>query len=175
MQGMEGFYFQDSVFVRSHSLMIADRDEVWCTNITDNFLDNTSVVPNSVITTMYDQYPTIVSNSAANYEEITVNAQFFPLNEDMCSVDLQDDKQRIAYNRRAKLFLRNGKPKILKSIDGSVYLVYIHRPPSDTATDNYQNRKLSFGAVEIGNINSEEDLWEAGLISESVTEEWWNR
>lgn len=175
IQGMEGFYFQDSVSVRSHSLMIADRDEVWCTNITDNFLDNTSVVPNSLITTMYDRYPTVVSNSAANYEEITVNAQFFPTDGDSCSIDLYDDKKCITYNQKAKLFLRNGKPKILKSMDGSVYLVYIHQPPSDTAADNYQNRKLSFGAVEIGDIHSEEDLWEAGLISETVTEAWWNR
>lgn len=175
INGMEGFYFKDDVTVRSHCLFIADRGEVWCTNITDNYLDNTSVVPNSVVTTMYDRYPTIVSNSAANYEEITVNAQFFPTGEDECSVEIYDDKNRIEYTKKAKLFLRNGKPKILKSEDGNAYLVYIHQPPSDTASDTYQNRKLSFGAVEIGDINSEEDLWEAGLISETVTEEWWNQ
>lgn len=175
INGVEGFYYQDYVDIKTQCLMIADKSEVWCTNITDNYFDNTSVVPNSVITTMYDRYPTIVSNSESNYEEITVNAQFFPTDEDGCTIDLDDDKKRIEYNKRAKLFLRNKKVKILKSMDGNVYLVYIHQPPSDTATDNYQNRKLSFGAVEVGDINNEEDLWEAGLISESVTEEWWNR
>lgn len=175
INGVEGFYYQDHVDIKTQCLMIADKSEVWCTNITDNYFDNTSVVPNSVITTMYDRYPTIISNSEANYEEITVNAQFFPTDEDGCTIDLDDDKKRIEYNKRAKLFLRNKKVKILKSMDGNVYLVYIHQPPSDTATDNYQNRKLSFGAVEVGDINNEEDLWEAGLISESVTEEWWNR
>lgn len=175
INGVEGFYYQDNVDIQTQCLMIADKEEVWCTNITDNYFDNTSVVPNSVITTMYDQYPTIVSNSAANYEEITVNAQFFPTDEDGCTIDLEDDKKRIQYNKCAKMFLRNKRVKILKSMDGNVYLVYIHQPPSDTATDNYQNRKLSFSAVEVGDINNEEDLWEAGLISESVTEEWWNR
>lgn len=175
INGMEGFYFKDNVSVTSHCLMIADRDEVWCTNITDNYLDNTSVVPSSIVTTMYDRYPTIISNSAANYEEITVNAQFFPTADDECTYELYDDKKRIAYQQKAKRFLRNGNSKILKSIDGNVWLVYIHQPPSDTATDNDQNRKLSFGAVEIGDIHSEEDLWEAGLISETVTEEWWNQ
>ncbi len=175
INGVEGFYYQDNVDIETQCLMIADKDEVWCTNITDNYFDNTSIVPNSVITTMYDRYPTIVSNSEANYEEVTVNAQFFPTEEDGCTIDLDDDKKRIQYNRKAKMFLRNKKVKILKSADGNVYLIYIHQPPSDTAVDNYQNRKISFGAVEVGDINNEEDLWEAGLISESVTEEWWNR
>jgi hypothetical protein len=123
---------------------------------------------------MYDKYPTIVRNTEANYEQITVNAQFFPIDEDDCSYIVDDDRRRIEYNNAAKMFLRNGNSKIIKSCDGNIWLVYINTPPTDTAENDYQNRKISFGAVEIGDPNDEEDLFEAGLIP-NVTEEWWNR
>lgn len=173
--GVEGFYSVDNVKIKSECLVIVDRDEFWCTNITDNYLDNTSVAPSSTVQTMYEKYPTVVSNSNANYEEITVNAQFFPTAEDGCTVDLQDDAKRIEYNNKAKKFLRNGNAKILKSIDGNCWGVYVTTPPSDMATDHYKNRKLTFTCTEIFDIEDEESLWENGLIDESVSEEWWNR
>lgn len=173
INGIEGFYFTYNVNIRSNSLMIADRDEVWNTHLSDNYLDNTSIVPQQTITTMYDRYPTIVRNTEANYEEITVNAQFFPTDEDGCEIMLDDDQRRINYNNAAKLFLRNGKTKILKGVDGNVWLVYVTTPPSDTAVDDYRNRKITFTCTEIGDPESERDLYDAGLIT--ATEEWWNR
>lgn len=173
--GVEGFYSICDVDVKSDCLVVVDRDEIWCTNISDNFLDNTSIVSSSKIETMFEKYPTIIRNSDANYEEITVNCSFFPTNEDGCSIDLCDDRKRIEYNKKAKMFLRNGNFKVLKSMDGQCWLVDINTPPSDKAVDLYQNRQLSFGAVEVGDIEDEEILWEANLISESVTEEYWSK
>lgn len=175
INGVEGFYSICSVDVKCDGIAILDRDEVWYTNITDNYLDNTSVVPCSVVDTMYDIYPTVVSNSDANYEQITVNAQFIPTDEEGCELLLDNPVNVINYNKRAKMFLRNKNVKLLKSGEGQNWLVYVTTPPSDTAVDDYTNRKLSFTCTEVGSVNSEEDLWEAGLIHESVTEEWWNK
>lgn len=173
INGVEGFYFICNVDVKTNTLMIADKDEVWNTYLTDNYLDNTSVVPQQTITTMYNRYPTIVRNTEANYEEITVNAQFFPVDEDDCTILSDDDQKRVHYNNAAKFFLRNGKTKILKSMDGNIWLVYVTTPPSDAATDDYKNRKISFTCTEIGSLESEKDLYDAGFIT--ATEEWWNR
>ena len=174
IEGIEGFYSIDTVDVKTNSLVITDKDEIWQTMVTDNYLDNTSVVPNSLIETMYSKYPTVVRNTAANYEKIQVNATFLPLEDDDCTIDFDDDQKRIEYNNKAKMFLRNDKIKILKSMSGDIWLCYVCDPPSDTAQDNYKNRKLTFGLVEVGNPDSEEDLWYAGFIP-TVTEEWWNR
>lgn len=173
INGVEGFYSIDTVDVKINCLMIADKEAVWCTSITDNYLDNTSVVPSGLLTTMYDKYPTIIRNTDANYEEVTINAQFFPTEDDGCSIDIDDDKKRIDYNNKAKMFLRNGNGKILKSMDGNIWMCYVNNPPQDTAQDNYKNRKLSFGVVEIGDPNNEEDLYDIGLSD--VSQEWWNR
>ena len=173
INGVEGFYSIDTVKVLINSLFIGDRDEVWCTDISDNYLDNVSQVPQQSVVTMYDRYPTIVRNTAANYEEITVNAQFFPTEEDGCTIDLDGDEQkRIDYNNRAKMFLRNENTKILKSMDGNIWLVYVTTPPSDTAVDDYRNRKITFTCTEVGDVNNEEDLYEAGLIT--AESQWWN-
>jgi hypothetical protein len=171
--GTEGFYSVDEVEVKSKSLLIADNDEIWNTHLTNNFLDRTSVMPSSVLTTMYGKYPTIVRNTSANYEEITVEAQFFPVGEDGCTY-IMDDHNRVLYNKKIKAFLTNGKAKILKSQSGEIWLVYVTTPPTDSATDHYRNRKLSFTVTEIGDPESEEDLYNAGLIP-SVSEEWWQK
>ena len=173
--GVEGFYSTCDVDVKSNCLVIVDRDEIWCTNITDNFLDNISVVPNSKQETMYSQYPSIVSNTDANYEEITVNASFFPNEDDNgCHIDLNDDRKLFEYNKKAKMFLRNKNFKILKS-SGQCWGVYITQPPSDTAQNHYKHRLLSFTATETFNIEDEESLWEYGFLDESSTEEYWNK
>lgn len=174
IRNFEGFYSIRDVEVKSDSILIADKDGIWSTRLTDNYLDNTSVMPQQTITTMYDRYPTIIRNSAANYEEITVNAQFVPYKDDGCSANLDDDQARVNYNNNAKMFLRNGNTKILKSIDGNMWLVYVTTPPTDTAENHYKNRKISFTCTEIGNPDSEEDLYNAGLIP-TVTQEWWSR
>lgn len=174
IRGFEGFYSIKEIEVKSDSLLIADKDGIWSTRLTDNYLDSTSVMPQQTITTMYDRYPTIIRNSAANYEEITVNAQFFPYAEDGCNVNLNDEQARVDYNNNAKMFLRNGNIKILKSIDGNIWLVYVTTPPSDTAENHYKNRKITFVCTEVGNPDSEEDLYNAGLIP-TVTQEWWHR
>ena len=118
----------------------------------------------------------IVRNSNTNYEEITVNATFVPTdgtNEENGCIIYDDDRMNVDYNRRVKDFLTNGKAKIIKSCDGRCWLVDINTPPSDTATDNYKNRQISFGAVEIGSIENEEDLYECGFTD--VDTQWYNR
>ena len=171
--GVEDFYSTCDVEVKSNCLVIIDRDSIWQTNITDNYLDSTSVVPNTVVETMYETYPTIVRNTNANYETISVNASFYPSDENGCSIIIDDDAKRIDYSDKAKMFLRNGKAKILKREDGRCFLGYVTTPPTDTADSDYRNRKISFSITEIGNIENEQDLYDCGLSD--VTQEWWNK
>ena len=171
--GVEDFYSTCDVEVKSNCLVIIDRDSIWQTNITDNYLDSTSVVPNTVVETMYETYPTIVRNTNANYETISVNASFYPSDENGCSIIIDDDAKRIDYSDKAKMFLRNGKAKILKSEDGRCFLGYVTTPPTDTADSNYRNRKISFSITEVGNIENEQDLYDNGFSD--VTQEWWNK
>ncbi len=44
--------------------------------------------------------------------------------------------------------------------------------PTDTANGTYNNRDISFEWTEIGNYESERDLYNTNLSD--VEEEWWN-
>ena len=122
---------------------------------------------------MYDRYPTVVRNSESNYENISVSAKFLPVQENGCDYDISD-KARVKYLNQAKDFLRNGEVKILKSMDGRVWLVDIDMNSiTDSANNYYANRQLTFSCIEIGDVEDEEQLWEYGFISESVTGDYW--
>lgn len=176
LNGIEGNYSSASPLkVISNSLVVLDKDEMWATVATDGYCDEVTNVPNSVITTMNDIYPTIISNTSANYKTINVNCQFFPADENGClsSTEAMDPAQITANNDAFMNFLNNKKPKILKNLDGRIWLVYVTTPPTNSADNNYLLRKITFGCTEIGDVNSEEDLYYAGLITS--TEEWWNQ
>ncbi len=179
LNGIEGNYSYADVTCKNRFLVIADEDEIWSTIVTDGFCDTVSNVPSSTVVTMNDRYPTVVRNTSANYETVTVTANFVPttIDEETGCVHFNINNSTndiyVKYSKQFKEFLNNGKTKLLKNIDGRAWLCYVTTPPTDSADGNYLNRKLTFGVTELGDINNEEDLYDAGLITAS--EEWWNR
>lgn len=173
VDNVENEYSIEKVDVACHGIVIADATALYHTYLTDMNLDNTSVTPNSVVETMYDRYPTIVRNTLANYEQVTVNAEFMPYEDaEECDIDYSDDALRTKFNKEAKLFLRNGYTKILKSSDGQIWLGYVTTPPSDTADQIYYTRKITFTLTETGESDSEKYLYKAGIID--VPENFWS-
>ena len=170
---IEGRYSIADVKCDTHVMLIADDDEVWVTEFVDGFCDTTTTAPSTIVTTMYDKYPTIIRNTNANYETVNVSAGFFAIDPDTLKYVSTDDAKVVDYIRRCKEFLNNGKTKLLKNIDGRMWLGYTTTPTSDSADGYYLNRKINFTLTEIGDPTSEEDLYDAGLIS--ATEEWWNQ
>lgn len=175
LYGAEGTYSSAIVDSKNTHLVIADSTAVYKTLITDGFCDTVDQAPNSVVPTLYDKYPTVIRNTNAAYEEITVTATFLPVDEDGNCIEyediMNDNRLWTLYNRQFKEFLMNGKTKILKNVDGQTWLVYVTTPASDSADTTYYNRKLTFTCTEVGSLKSEEDLYEAGLLD--VPEEWW--
>lgn len=172
VDNVENEYSIETLDIKSKGIVIADSTALWYTYLTDQNLDDVAIVPNSVIETMYDRYPTIVSNTLANYEQVTVNGEFMPIGEDGCSLIDDDEALRTKWNKEAKLFLRNRRTKILKSPDGRIWLGYITTPPSDTADGIYYIRKVTFTLTETGNPDSEKYLYKAGIID--VPENFWS-
>ncbi len=83
-----------------------------------------------------------------------------------------EDTVRIPYQRELVDILSDRKPKLLKNMDGRIWLVKIETPINDTAESTYNNRKITFTWTEIGDYKSEEDMYYSGLSD--VTEEFWN-
>lgn len=171
LNGIESVYSTASATNSTQGIVILDDTEIWMTTLVEDNFSTTAVVPNAVIETMWDKYPTIVRNTNANYETITVTGSFIKGFEN-CEENWEDEIGNMEYNRAAYDFLRNGRPKLLKATDGRIWLVYVTTPPTDAWDANTEMRKITFGCTEIGDPTLEEDLYDAGLIT--ATEEWWN-
>lgn len=152
-------------------LTIIDSDSYKSTPITDGSCNTTYVVPSMPVETLYNKYPSITSNSSICYQTIEVSGSFYP---DVCNQEdgIFNDVNRVKYINEVLKMLTNRKPKILKNIDGRIWLVWITTPPSDTAADFYKLRTITFGCTEIGDINSEKNLYECNFIN--VPRIYWN-
>lgn len=175
LNGVESIYSIAEDKCESNRLIIADCDEVWVTYITDGYCDYTRTYPINMLQTMYSKYPTSVRNSYQNYDVIDVSGTWVPTTEDdECELAFgtEYNKMRTKYQKEFVDFLTNDKPKILKNLDGRTWLCMLSGDVSDTAEDIYSDRKISFQMTEIGSVDSNQDLFEAGF-NQSVTEEWW--
>lgn len=176
LYGAEGTYAVTKVIISRFSKMfLIENQTVWGTEITDGFCDTTRNIPSSTVPLLNRKYPMFVRNSMANYDTGNCMGSFVPLtNENECELayDSEYDYQRIKYQKEFMDYICDGVPKILKLPDGRLWIVQVTPNPTDTANQTYNNREIVFPWVEVGDVNSEEDLYYLGLSD--VEEQWWN-
>ena len=178
LYGTEGNYAISSITPKFNKMFIIEGNEVWGTKITDGFCDTTRNIPSSTVELLNSKYPIFVRNTVANYDTGTCTGSFVPLaneSENACELayDSEYDYQRIEYQKEFMDFITDGIPKILKLPDGRMWIIQVTPSPTDSADTTYNNRQISFSWVEIGDVNSEEDLYYLGLSD--VSPEWWNK
>lgn len=165
----EGFYNIATVDVELKNLMICDHEQVWITQLTDGNLDVVSSVPVGTYNTLYNKYPTVVRNTSANFDTVSVNAEFLPFEN--CQYQFIG-KDATDYRKQFKTFLRNGNTKILKSEDSRMWLCYLTSDIQDNAQSSWWNRRLTFSMTETGDYTKERDLFNALFID--VPENLWS-
>lgn len=176
LYGSEGNYATTKITPKFDKMFLIENDIVWGTDITDGFCDTTRNIPSSTVELLNSKYPIFVRNTIANYDTGNCKGAFVPLvNEESCELAFGEeyDYMRIQYQKGFMDFISDGIPKILKLPDGRMWIVQITPNPSDTANQMYNNREISWSWVEIGDVNSEEDLYYLGLSD--VSPEWWNK
>ena len=173
MNGCEGTYAVTQVTSHFSKLFLIEGHTVWGTEITDGFCDTTRNIPSSTVELLGSRYPIFVRNTIANYDTGNCKGSFVPLDEDSCefTYDSEQDYGRIKYQREFMDYICDSIPKILKLPDGRLWLVQITPNPSDTANQQYNDREISWSWVEVGDVNSEEDLYYLGFSN--VEPEWW--
>lgn len=167
----EGLYYTTFVESKFNSMFLVEKDTMIGTPITDGFCDTTRRIPSSLTETINNQYPTYVRNTKANYDKGTCKGNFLEMEEDECNFDT-DDKTRVPYQLRAMDFVADGMPKILKLPDGRIWLIEVTGDPTDTADQKYNIRYINFEWAQIGNHESEKDLYYSGLSD--IDEKWWD-
>lgn len=173
----EGNY--NTVMVKSEfsKLFLIEHDIVYGTEISDCFINTTRNIPSSNVELLNSRYPIFVRNTIANYDTGDFGGTFMPAEDEDGECIEPDyssdgDYARTRFQREVMDFICDGVPKILKAIDGRKWLIQVTPNPTDNAEDAYNNRTVNFQWVEIGNLDSEEDMYYLGVSD--VPPEWWN-
>jgi len=172
---MEGTYYTSTIIPDTEKLVIVDgTKELWATILTDGFANSQRNSPPGVIEPLNSKYPVIVHNGMANYDTVSITAGWFPAEEDNCTLQIgpEFDGWVAKYAKRFMDFLTNKRVKMLKNVDGRMWLCYVTTLPANTARDVYWDREITFGVTEIGDVEDERVLYDAELIN--APERWWN-
>ena len=173
--GLEGTYAITKTISKFTKMFLIEGDEVWGTEITDGNCDTTRNIPSSTVELLNSRYPIFIRNTIANYDTGNCKGSFVPLDEESCefAYDSEKDHSRIKYQREFMDYTCDSIPKILKLPDGRLWLVQVPPNPTDTANQQYNDREISWSWVEIGNVDSEEDLYYLGFSE--IESEWWSQ
>lgn len=174
LNACEGIYAITNTVSKFAKMFLIEGNIVWGTEITDGFCDTTRNIPSSNVELLHRKYPIFVRNSLANYDTGNCKGSFVPLDEDSCefAYDSEQDYWRIKYQREFMDYIADGIPKILKLPDGRLWLIQVTPNPTDTANQQYNDREHTWSWVEVGDVDSEEDLYYLGFSD--VEQEWWS-
>ncbi len=171
LHGTEGLY--NTIFVDSQfrDIFLVEKNCIIGAPSSDGFCDTARRIPSSLAETIHNRYPSYIRNTISNYDKGSCKGKFIELDEESCNFSVTD-ALRIPYQRKIMDFLADGMPKLLKHFDGRIWLIAVTGDPTDTADGAYNNRAVSFEWTEIGNYESERDLYYTNLSD--IGEEWWN-
>lgn len=168
--GIDGNYDSMNVYSDFEDVFFVSQNGVAHTCFTDGYCDMDKNIPASTYQTIYNRYPCRIRNTVANYDTGAFKGSFVaysPMERDY----IVEDKARTNYQNQVMNFLSDGTTKLLKHFDSRLKLIVIDETISNQANGHYQNRDFSFHFTEIGDAESEKDLYDNGLSN--VTEEWW--
>lgn len=168
INGIENSYVITECKTEFDGLFIADKDNIYGTIFNITPTDITRNVNNTKLEMLNDKYPTVFTNSETNYISGNTSGCFLKVNADTCQVDVEGGMK---YRKELLDWLTNNKTKILKLEDGKTYMIKVVGSPTDSYDGHQDLRRTSFEWVEVGDIDSEKDLYLNNLSD--VTEEWW--
>lgn len=173
----EGSYNTVSIQSEFSKLFLIENDIVYGTEISDCFVNTTRNIPSANVELLNYKYPIFVRNSIANYDTGEFSGSFMPggsEGDECVELDYSSsgDYVRTRFQREIMDFICDGIPKILKLPDGRKWLIQVTPNPTDNADEIYNDRTVNFSWVEIGDVDSEEDLYYLGVSD--VAPEWWS-
>lgn len=178
-QGIEGVY--------NIATVTSDFDGIYISEVDPDTYDHTvygTVIgtgcditrnqPCSVTALINNKYPKCISNSIVNYDTLTCTGQFVQFIG--CDTDGAvgefDFTNGWRYRKALMDFLTDRKPKILKYRTGEIWLVNVTNNPTANEVEGLSDlREISFECTEVGNPDSDSDLYYAGLSNVGPT--WW--
>jgi len=166
LNDIEGNYIINSVFSQFNGVFIGDAEQTFKFLYDVEYGTNARNQQVGTFQPLGKQYPIIVANGLLSYESGSVSATI--LNDDYENTGVIDPVAIVQKKTIIKNYLTNKKAKLLKDFNGNVWLCMV--------TDNVQVAyrtgsamgipQIQFNWVQIGDANSQSDLYANGVINE---------
>lgn len=114
----------------------------------------------TVVETMGSKYPYLFAGSEANYYSGHFSGVGIRFDNTMKDFDINGGN---AFRDELSEWLTNGSAKLLKMFDGRRWLMGVNGNVSISCSDHYDKGVLEFDFVELGDAESESDMYNNGL------------
>lgn len=157
-------------------MVLADKDRIYYTPLNFAAINTTRVKPYVINTPLFSLKPSYYSNTMTNYEEGTCQGTFLRESGDESHIQFETN-HNWEYRKEIKDWLTEGNAKLLKNVTGEIWLVGIKSDSiNDTSLFSQAEvegaRLLEFGWIELGDADSESDLYDNNLID--VPSDYWS-
>lgn len=162
----EGNYIVDSIVSKFNGVFVGDAEQAFKFLYNVSYGSNIRKQQTGTFTPMGRQYPIVVANGVSSYETGTVSSVV--LDDNFETTGKIDKLATVRKKNKLKDFLTNKQPKILKDWNGQIWLIMVTEdvPIEYLEGSGMAVPKVSFNWTQIGDANSQQDLYDAGMIDE---------
>ena len=164
--GVEGTPITNTIASKFNGVFICDLDSIYKFDKGVSYGSLERVQKIGVFEPFGRKYPVVVSNGLINYEKSSFDGII--LNDDFNDTKKIDRFEIVKKREKILDFFSNKKAKILKDWNGNYWLMFIINSPKVSFNNNYGMGfgTASFDWLEIGDGNSQKDLYKSGIIKE---------
>lgn len=165
--GTEGAYNTNTITSNFNGLWICEKD-IGYNALLDLTMSTTLNQTTASVVTLGRKYPYVNRYGKAKYYTGSFTTTFIHMSTTDCSLDLDG---AVKYRELVEEFLTDGMPKIIKHMDGRIWLAMITDEISKDEGDGYWLPEQTVNFTEIGPYDSSSDLYAADLIDVNVEAE----
>lgn len=167
LNDIEGNYIINSVYSEFNGVYIGDFNNIYRLFFEVNYSNEMRNQQIGTLQPLGRKYPVIVANGNLSYDSGTVAAMI--LNDDYTETRTIDKIDIVERKETLKDYLTDKKAKILKDWNGGIKLIMVSTSPTVAYKENsgMSVPQITFGWTEIGDANSQSDLYNNGVIDES--------
>jgi len=160
INGIEGNLSINSIVSDFDGMAICEKDTTFLTPLDVKYSRQRNR-NSSILNSIEGKFPSVIINSQNCYDSGTASGVFIQLNEETCEFDLDGGWK---YRDDFLDFLSDGKPKFLKLYNSNAWIISVIDNPAENNDEHPDKVVTSFSWVQVGDINSSQDLYDNGLV-----------
>lgn len=164
VEGVEGNYLTNTITTKFDGVFVSDLETSYRFYARVGYGTTTQVQKVGVLEPFGRKYPVVTANAKTNYRTSMVSG--LVLNSNYGKTGIINRLEIVEETKRLMAFLTNNKPKILKDWNGNHTLIRVVDTPTIDYAENFGMgiANVNFSYVEIGDVNSQSDLYNSGII-----------